>query len=179
LYLQTGDRAAFTELYNRFWPLLYRHARKMLRNDEDALDLIQELFTSIWEKRGETLITGSVSGFLYRATKNRVFNFIKKDKAKLAYIASIADFIEKGEFITDQTVLERELAKRIENEISLLPRKMREIFEFSRKENLSYKEIAEKVNVTEGTVKKQVHNAIKLLKLKFDVVLLLSSIFLK
>ncbi|MNY46224.1 RNA polymerase sigma factor [compost metagenome] len=79
-----------------------------------------------------------------------------------------------GEYITDNQLREKELIAVIEKEVSLLPTKMREMFEMSRNEGLSHKEIAEKLGVSDLTVKKQVSNAVKILKGK----LRLFSIFI-
>jgi len=176
--LRNGDHAAFTELYKRYWALLYRNARKMLGNEEDATDVVQEVFITLWEKAPSLLENNSLSSYLYSAVRNRIINQINRNKLKIRYLNSLKDFLEKGECVTDTTIRERELAESIEKEITLLPAKMRKVFDLSRKDNLSYKEIAKEINISEGTVKKQVHNAIKILRIKFGMLffLLLVSI---
>lgn len=71
---------------------------------------------------------------------------------------------------TDHRARENELRAYIEKEIQALPPKMRQIFEMSRKENLSYKEIAEKLDVSENNVSKQVNNALRVLRTKLGIV---------
>jgi RNA polymerase sigma-70 factor (ECF subfamily) len=164
--LKLGDHAAYTEIYHRYWALMFRHARRMLRDDDEATDIVQEIFASLWSKCAELSFTGSLSSYLYAATRNKVIDLVNRNKLKTNYLASLQSFIDKGEFITENTVREHELAHRIESEISQLPKKMRQIFELSRKENLSYKQIADVTEISEGTVKKQISNAIKILKIK-------------
>ncbi|MNY64348.1 RNA polymerase sigma factor [compost metagenome] len=82
------------------------------------------------------------------------------------YISSISEFAEKDNCITDHLVREKELSALIEREILALPPKMREVFELSRKGNLTHKEIAVKLNISEKTVKKQVNNSLKVLRTK-------------
>lgn len=164
--LRSGDHAAYTEIYQRYWPILFRHARKMLRDDDEATDVIQEVFTAFWSKSAELILTVSLSSYLYSSTRNKVIDLVNRNKLKNNYLGSLQAFIDKGEFITDNAVREHELSNQIESEIARLPKKMREIFELSRKKNLSYKQIADEIEISEGTVKKQISNAIKILKMK-------------
>ncbi|WP_353718918.1 RNA polymerase sigma-70 factor [Dyadobacter sp. 676] len=162
------DDLAFAEVYRRYKGVLFLHARRILGNEEEAKDVLQELFTTLWIKRNSLRFTTSLSAYLYASVRNRIFDIIAHRKIEEKYIASLAAFIEKGEYVTDQQLLEQELKELIEKEITLLPPKMREVFELSRKENLSYKEIAEQLHVSDKTVKKQVNNALHILREKLD-----------
>jgi len=109
---------------------------------------------------------------LYSAVRNRIFNIIWHKKFENRYVASLQRIIDAGVMMTDEVVREKELAALIEREIEQLPEKMREVFRLSRKEHLSYKEIAEELKIGESTVKKQVSNALKILRLKLKLVML-------
>ncbi|MNY50000.1 RNA polymerase sigma factor [compost metagenome] len=76
--------------------------------------------------------------------------------------------IEEGECSTDNLVNEKELTKRIESELANLPEKMRVVFELSRKYDYSYKEIADELSITDHTVKKQMSNALKILRSRIN-----------
>lgn len=164
--MREGDRLAYTELYHRYWPLLYRHARKMLQDQDDALDVVQDVFTSLWLKSAELEISMALSSYLYSAVRNAVLNFIKRSKLKNTYLDSLADFLEKGEFVTDEQVRYNEFAATIEAEINKLPPKMREIFILSRNLGLSYSQIAAQLNISDETVRKQMYRALKQLRLR-------------
>ena len=171
--LREGDGMAYTEIYDRYWPVMFRHSRKMLRDDDEAIDVVQDIFTTLWAKAAETVFTTSIRSFLYSATRNKVIDLINRNKVRTNYLANLQEFYDKGEFLTEDIIREKELINRIEMEVAKLPAKMRKIFELSRKHHLSYKEISEITNVAEGTVKKQVHNAIKILRLKLHLVLVI------
>jgi len=179
--LREGDHAAYTEIYKRYWALLYRNARKMLHDEQETTDVVQEVFTLLWEKAPKLYLDHSLSAYLYSSVRNRIINIINRQKLKVNYVSSLTAFLISGSSITDDTIRERELALQIEKEIALLPEKMRKIFELSRKAHLSYKEIAEKIDISEGTVKKQVYNAIKILRLKLGafIFLVLAAILLQ
>lgn len=173
LQLKRGDYLAFTELYNRFKAPLYIHAYNKLRNKEEAKDTIQELFTHLWNHKENLTLTGDLVSYLYTAVRNRVFRQIERKGRESDYISSIQDSINNRSNVTDHRVRETMLSAIIEKEIEALPQKMREIFLLSRKANLSHREIASQLDIAEATVKKQVNNALKILRVKLGVIIYL------
>lgn len=170
--LMGGDARAFTEIYHRYKGVLHQHALNMLKDRDEAKDILQELFTNLWHNRESIHIQINLSGYLYSGIRNRVLNLIAHKQVESKYIASLEDFIHKGEFITDHRVRERQLAELIEKEIAALPPKMREIFRLSRISNMSHKEIAEGLSLSEQTVRTQVRNALRLLRVKLGLLIL-------
>jgi len=166
--LKEGDQDAFTEIYNRYWKLIYAHVYKMLRDEDDAKDIVQEVFGNLWLKAATIKTNANVSGLLYIAARNKVFDLIGKNKVRTDYIGEIASFISDPVNNQVDTIDEKRIIEILEREIQKLPPKMREIFELSRKDNLSHKEIASKLNISEQTVKKQVQNALKVIKPKLN-----------
>lgn len=166
----SDNEAAFAEIYDRYKGVLYLHAYRMLGDEEEAKDILQELFTTLWVRRKELVMISALSAYLYQSVRNRVLDVIAHKKAEEKYIDSLSHFMASGEYITDHTIRENELSSMIESEVALLPAKMKEIFKLSRNENLSYKEIAEELNISDKTVKKQVNNALKILRQRIELV---------
>jgi RNA polymerase sigma-70 factor (ECF subfamily) len=166
--LKQGDQFAYTEIFEKYKVILYKHAYRLLGDEEDSNDVIQDLFLTLWQKRIDLNFKVSLSSYLYSSVRNRIFDIITHQKVAAKYLASIKTFVEQGDYITDNHIRTKELSLIIEKEIAALPPKMREIFELSRDERLSYKDIAEKLGISDGTVKQQVYNAVKILKLKIN-----------
>ncbi|KQR72285.1 RNA polymerase sigma factor [Pedobacter sp. Leaf176] len=162
---QVGDKYAFEEIYERFNGLLYIYACKLVTDKEDARDIVQEIFVYLWSNLN-IKIKSQLSAYLYTAVRYKVFDWIDKNKSKSNYLLSLEHFSETGDCITDDYIREKEFASIIEKEVSLLPAKMRQIFEMSRRQHLSQKEIAEILHLSDKTVKKQMSNALKVLRLK-------------
>jgi len=161
-----GDQKAYTQLYDRFKGILYVHAYRILQDREDAKDIVQELFTVLWVKRSSLVFKTGIASYLYTSVKNRVFDKISSKKVASRYFESLRDFTLDEGYSTDDIIQEKELSALIEKEIAALPDKMRQIFELSRKGNLSHKEIASQLVLSDKTVKKQVSNALRILRLK-------------
>ncbi|SMD13263.1 RNA polymerase sigma factor [Pedobacter nyackensis] len=176
--MKSDDEAAFKEIYKRYFELLYIHAYKRLQNKEESQDVIQEVFTALWKKREYIMLVSSLRAYLYTAVRNKIFNNISHKHVESSYIQSVQHYIDQGICQTDYLVREHQLLALIEKEIAALPTKMQEIFCLSRNEHLTHKEIAVALNLSEQTVKKQVHNALRILKSKLGVLpflLLLST----
>lgn len=171
--LKFRNQIAFEELYGRYWAILFRHARRMLLNDEEARDLTQDVFTSLWSKAGDLVIGSTISAYLYGMVRYKVIDMIDKRKVQRRHLQSLENFINFGECSTDQTVRENELSRIMEREISMLPAKMREVFELSRKSHFSYHQISTIMDISDQTVKKQIYNALKILRLKLGSICLL------
>ena len=179
ILLGKGDEAAFKEIYNRYKAVLYVHAYNRLRNSEEVHDMIHELFATLWNKKGTIEFKTSLSAYLYTSVRNRILDFFLHQKVESAYLSGFQSFINRSESTTDHLVRQKDLSNLIEAEISLLPPKMREVFELSRKKHLSHREIAEELGLSEKTVKKHVNNALKILRTKLGVVVYLVLIFSK
>lgn len=169
ILLKNGEEKVFSVIYDRYWAVLFQHARRMTRNDELAKDVVQDVFINLWDKASELNLNHSLSSYLYTSIRNKIINLYDKEKVKTRYLDSLANFMEAGENITDHLLREKMLSVRIEKEIAQLPKGMKQIFEMSRKDNKSYKAIADDLNISDKTVKKQISNAIKILRLKLNL----------
>jgi len=165
--IKEGDRSAFKLIYERYWQLLFVSAAKILRDEDEAKDVVQEVFISVLNKGADWEVNGSLSSYLYSAVRYKVFDVISKKKVRHDHLGSLAAYMSSENFSTDRLLIEKEINAEIEKEIQNLPKKMKEVFELSRKEDLSHKEIAETLHISDKTVKKQISNALKLLKPKF------------
>lgn len=174
--LKDGNEAAYAEIYHRYKGPLFLHAYRMLQDDEEAMDIVQETFATVWSRHDNLTIRTSLDAYLYGAIRNRILKFIAHQKVISKYTDSLNHFLDEGVATTDEKVREKELIQLIEKEIANLPAKMREVFELSRNGELSYKQIAEQLNISDKTVKKQVNNALRILRLRLNLILVFGVI---
>jgi RNA polymerase sigma-70 factor (ECF subfamily) len=175
--MQEGNKYAFEEIYERFNGLLYIYACKMVPDKEDARDIVQEIFVYLWSNP-DIKIKSQLSAYLYTAVRYKIFDWLDKNKSRTNYLQSLENFADQGDYVTDNYIREREFASLIEKEVALLPPKMRVIFEMSRRQHLTQKEIADILHLSDKTVKKQMSNALKVLRLKLTSFLLLAIILM-
>jgi RNA polymerase sigma-70 factor (ECF subfamily) len=166
--LKESNSYAYTEIFERYNSLLLRHAFKLLSKDDEAYDVVQDVFLHLWQKRAEFTINSSLSAYLFTAVKNRIFKLFAHKEVVIRYAQSISAFMVEGYDIIEDEIMEKELSDLIKKEIDALPSRMREVFLLNKTDQLSYKEIAERLNISDQTAKQQVYKAIKILKPKID-----------
>jgi len=167
--LKLGDRAAYTEIYHRYKFVLHNHAWNKTRNREEAQDAIQEVFAMLWAKREQLGLETNLAGYLYTSVRNHILNQIVRKEVQTKYINSIHQFAEEEPVVTDYRARENQLKALIEKEIAALPPRMRLVFELSRKSHLTHKEIAEQLGTSEQTIKKQMTNTLRVLRVKLGL----------
>lgn len=166
--LKMQDELAFAQVYKRYWHPLFLHAYKMLEDEDVAKDIIQELFISFWSKSPALQIKTNLKAYLYVMVRNRIINHIRNNKVNDNFISMLAEAMEEADHRTIQDIDSKDLVLLIDQEINLLPPRMKQVFEMSRKQFMSHKEIAAELGTTEETVKKQISKSIKILKIKLD-----------
>jgi RNA polymerase sigma-70 factor (ECF subfamily) len=173
--LQQGQQIAFAEIYNRYNALLFIHADNKLRDKDEAMDVVQDVLAKLWEKRNELDVTVNLAGYLYTAVRNKIFDLIKHKKVISGYMESFFAPEANREEYADHLIRERQFAALIAAEIEALPPRMREVFELRRLENLSNKEVARRLNITESTAADYMKKAMKILKPRIGLILILAS----
>ncbi|WGQ11006.1 RNA polymerase sigma-70 factor [Pedobacter gandavensis] len=175
--LREGNREVYMVIYKKYQRLLFLYAFRKLNNQGEAEDVVQEVFISFWNKRHILSLDINIAGYLYRAVRNRSLNIFAHREIEAKYLESLDDFLGSNYESADSLIREHQIAALIAQEIDRLPAKMREVFELSRKDHLSYKEIALALNISEYTVATQVKRALKILRTKLGACVFLHFFF--
>ncbi len=176
--LACGNEAVFSKIYNLYWEDLYGYIIRVLQDKEDAMDVIQETFISLWQQRDTLTGVQSLKSYLFAIARYKALKCIRSNIQKHDYLTSLLDFFMRQEESPEELMIARELRGIIDAQIERLPPKMREVFILSRQKNLSYKEIAASLNISDKTVKKQINNSLKLLRLKLGTHRYLPALYL-
>jgi RNA polymerase sigma factor (sigma-70 family) len=122
---------------------------------------VHDLFAQLWLNREKfSLSTGNLAGYLYATIRNKVLTTISRRGYADKYFTGHWNDLTEENALTDHRVRESQLKEIIEKHVAMLPKKMREVFE------LSHKEIAEELGISEHTVKSQINSALHVLKSK-------------
>lgn len=166
--LQNGEPIAFDILYDRYWTLLYKAAYNRIAEQDIAKDIVQEVLVSIWQKRTQLTIKTSLQNYLLGAVKMQVFNYFRSENIKQRVHGFVMD--ETG-FIID-SIDESSSIQEVENELVLaidnLPKNMKRSF-LLRRENLSIREIAVRLNLAEQTVANNIAEAVRRLRMELAI----------
>ena len=155
----------FEKLYKRFQPSLVSYAYYITKNNEESVELVNDVFLSVWDKRNRLKFDESLKTYLYTAVKNRSINYIKKQKLIKSYDDQLEMF---SEFEADQSLLEKEHYVIVQQIMNDLPAKCKQVFAMSRIDQLSNKEIASLLDISIKTVEAQITKALKIFKKKLS-----------
>lgn len=169
--LKKGSDRAFRVVYNYYWPIMYSHALRMLQHEVDAEDITQELFVSFYGQLARLNDECSIGGWLFVTLRNKIINHIRNLRNQRRHIENWTTqerrFERRGTSPLEDLQL-KELEALFDREVQQMPERMRKIFEMSRKEYLSHKEIAVRLKISDKTVKTQVNNALRILRSRLD-----------
>lgn len=161
--ISKGDNEAYSLLYHRYFEDMYLYAYSKVGNADETKDLVHESFAKLWEHRGTLTTVSNIKAYLFTITRNIILDLIAHHKVIDKYYDSFVEMYPSVQN-ADFRIREKQIQQLIDEAIDQLPAKMKVIFELSRKEYLSYREIAEKLNLSDKTVKTQINNALKSLK---------------
>ena len=163
LLLLEDDTAAFEEIYHRYWPRLYSMGYKRLKEREAVEELIQDLFSSLWFSRHSATIH-SLSSYLFSSMKYKVINHLRHESVKQNYIVQESEFVNTVDNSTEETLLLHDLQDALDQEIKKLPAACQRVFTLSRQQNLTMKQVAGELGLSEKTVENQLGKAFKVLR---------------
>lgn len=172
-----GKRYAFVDLFHYYWEPLFLYIVKVLKNEDDAEDILQDVFMKVWEQRTRLGHIQSIKAYLFTMARHGALRFVASSQQRYQFLDQLEDFFGemKQETGEGQLVL-RELHAVIDSQVQQLPKRMREVFLLSRRDNLSHREIAEQLAISEKTVKKQMNYALKSIRAKLRLYKLITII---
>ncbi len=170
--LSSGDEVAFGEIYRRNWQGMYNAAYKRLKNEAQCEDLIQNIFTDLWERRDEIVIE-NLPAYLHTAVRFQVIKYSSRHLGPLPFLDTFETTLVSP-VRTDDSLLENEVLNLVKLWIAALPEKRREIFLMHYNEDLSSARIAEALGISQKTVQNQLSTATNMLRARLARILLLS-----
>ena len=161
LQLKKGDRIAFDEIFNRFADPIHTYIRLRLNGSEEADDVLQEVFIRLWNKRQSIVIHSSFRNYLYTIVQHCICDHQRASNRKNKRYTSTAEMPEhtEGRPLPDEQYQYKQAYHIWKNATGKLPGQMRKIYSMKNEEQLSVKEIASELQLSEQTVKNQLHTA--------------------
>jgi RNA polymerase sigma-70 factor (ECF subfamily) len=176
--IKTGQIKAFDQLFERYSQSLYRFARSLLKTHEDAEEVVQEVFYKVWNARKEISLRKSFRSFLFTIAYNVIIDQLRK-RVKDQKYEQFLIYQAQRNFLRIEADLEYEdLKKQVEKAIHELPEKRKQIFQMSREEGLSHKEIADRNHIKIKTVENHINLALRHIRKRVgtnDIGIILSS----
>ena len=171
--IEKGDERAFTQVYDRYHKLLYVLAYRYLMNANMAEDVVQHVFSRLWEFRTELRVGISLKNYLFTMTKNHVLNLIRNENSAIAKNYEMAQSAPAYEDNLIEDLEKKELMSNFYKAVDMLPVQKREICLMKVREELTNQEIAERMKLSVNTVKTHYSEALKLLRVHLRKMLII------
>ncbi|HEY8897147.1 MAG TPA: RNA polymerase sigma-70 factor [Niastella sp.] len=160
---RTGNEKAFRALFDRYFYKLYNYTGKFIQDKNVAEEIVMDVMLAVWQKRDLLNTSLSLSAYLYKSVRNRLIDHLRKQN--IATVSLDQTAIEPpSSFITDSRLLHKELEGLYKSSLNRLPPQKKRIFTMSREEGSSYKEIADRLQLSKNTVENHMVAALRMLK---------------
>ncbi|WP_313491948.1 MULTISPECIES: RNA polymerase sigma factor [Sphingobacterium] len=161
--LRNGDHGAFEQLYRRYAPRLSMKLISLLKDQELAGDVLQDLFIKLWEMRAQIEPDQSIRGYLYTIAGNMAKDKFRSSLTRQIFIQS--EFSnEQNHDNVSQFIDQKEIRIAVEKALEKLPPRQREVYTLFKLEGLSYKEIQDRLGISKPAVNRLIHEAGKKMK---------------
>ncbi len=162
--LREGDKRAYTEIYNRYWKIIYTIAYNRVKDSQAAEDLVHDTFASIWIGRDRAAVE-NLKHYLAVAIKYRTLEYLRRARLWNNYEVSVPAGDDQNLYDMEEALHYKNILEILQEEIENLPEKCRLIFRYSRDQNKSAKEIAMELNISQSTVENQLNKALNRLRI--------------
>ena len=170
--LKEGDPLAYNQLFDKYYMPLCVYSLKYCDSYEMAEDIVQDFFVRLWDTKSYLKLENPINPYLFKSVKNNTLQAMKKEsKFIFQDIENIVNSLMEEEPL-DFATLEEEKKKLFE-QVEALPEKSKEVFKAIVLDNMKYKEVAEHLDISVNTVKTHYARALKQLRFKLDVVIML------
>jgi RNA polymerase sigma-70 factor (ECF subfamily) len=156
------DDESFRKVFHAYYEGLCQYAYTLLRDMDDAEDIVQSMFLKLWEKRETLVITHTIKSYLYKAVYHQCVNQFDHRAVRLKFQERTA--VQNSQDVQHPEIFPNELEERIVAAINSLPKQCRTIFMMSRYEEMKYAEIAKVLDISVNTIENQISKALKILR---------------
>ena len=172
--LKEGDSFAFEVLFYKYRNKIKGFALKIVPAQIDPEEIVQEVFVRVWLKKEAIDPEKDFQSYLFSIAKNLVLDHLKSAVNRKLYF--VGEHFQQDLLVEDglEASISEESEVKLQKLINEIPERRREIFRLSRFEGLSYKQIAERLNISENTVDSQIRNALAFLRKEFRKIVVLA-----
>lgn len=165
---KVGNQSAFEQIYLNYSPKVYRFTKRYVNNNGDVEEIVQDVFLRLWNARTAINPDLNFDNYLFTITRNLIFNLhrarINEQHFQTAVLASIEQEYENPE----DEIVARDLLQYIDNIVAQFPPKQQVVFNLSRKQMLSHKEISIKLGISEKTVKAHIYQVLSKIRKQLE-----------
>jgi len=172
------DEKALVLIYEKYWEIMFVAANNIIKDKAICEDLIQDVFVVLWSKRDTIYIKKSIKSYLYTSTVYKVYSYLRKNKNFITE-EFLLEYNNKSKRLNPEgELIYKELVAHLDAVVETLTPKCKIVYKLSREDQLSHKEIAEKLSISQRTVESHISNALKVIRASLGNTQLLMILFI-
>jgi len=165
--IASGDEQAFHILFNRYWKSMFSFVYRLTKDESHTKDILQDVFLYIWKNRDTLYAEQSFLPYLHTVARSNIMMAFRRDKIRLQGADVLLETIARSGQADDQLLL-KEVKQTVDKELLKMPFNMRLCFQLSRFEDKSIRDIARELNLSEQTVKNNISEALRRLRISVE-----------
>ncbi len=178
--IRKGDAAAFTVLYDRYRHQLYGYVINLCGSQDVAMDAVQEIYMQVWLRSENLDPARSIKSYLFRSARNYVLDYLKKAVHQQTFRQYFMDAFAEGTASSEHLLYTKQLESIRHNAVSRLPAQRQLIYNMSKVDGLSNREIADMLGISINTVRDQLVKATRFVRMYLlrnaDIAVLLAAV---
>jgi RNA polymerase sigma-70 factor (ECF subfamily) len=175
--IKADNMFAFDALYRKYSKRLYKFGYSILKTQEEAENLIQDVYLNLWENRYKVEKDLSIKSYLFTIAYNSAITIIRKKARESKFVEYLKTLQEISEEPVNIAFEYDELTNKLEEIIKVLPQRQKEVYLLHRVEGLKYNEIAERLNISMNTIENHMSRALKTIRKKLSNYSLIAILF--
>jgi RNA polymerase sigma-70 factor (ECF subfamily) len=175
--IKADNMFAFDALYKKYSKRLYKFGYSILKSQEEAENLIQDVYLNLWENRYKVEKDSSIKSYLFTIAYNSAITIIRKKARESEFVEYLKTLQEISEEPVNMAFEYNELTNKLEEIIKALPQRQKEVYLLHRVEGLKYNEIAERLNISMNTIENHMSRALKTIRKKLGNYSLIAILF--
>lgn len=164
--LKEGDKSAYSFLFTAYYSDLVMFATTFLKDIDSSEEIVQDVFLKLWEEREDIIITTTLKSFLLKLIQNRCLDLLRHLKVKSSHYESVLNSTILLECDTENYILRSEIENIVEKALDKISAEVSEPFRLNRYEGLKYREIAERMHVSDRTVEVRISKVLQILRIE-------------
>jgi RNA polymerase sigma-70 factor (family 1) len=159
-----GDRRAFKEIYDHYYPRVYHFAFRLLQSRTVAQEVLQETMLKLWQLGDQLLQIDNLDAYLHKIVRHHTIDLLRKSELSARVQAEISYTFNDTHNDTEERVILNETRRILEEGIRQLPRQQHLVYQLCQQQGLKYEEVAARLNISHGTVQTHMKLALKSLR---------------
>jgi len=156
----------FAEIFNQYWKKILSYCISYTHDKELSLEIVQEIFCSLWERRASLTIHVNIGHYLFRAAKLQIAAHYRTQRIRTGHDVQRQHTFEESENTTEESIYLKELYSFVQHKVEALPQRCQEVYTMSRNKGMTIPQIAQLLALSEKTVEAHLSKALRTLREK-------------